>query len=300
MRFQRPDYVDRQRQPKAMVMTPRDQRILEHIYAHGGVLADYQIEQLEFTGGRQRQDRMSKLFHNGYVWRTSRAGHTLCGCAVYWLAHKGAEYVAGAQGLSVAEFTRLYTREPRWSQIGHDLLAVDFTLHLMQACQADPDLELYEWWNERDFRIDPDAVRFQSVKGKRMQRNVIPDRFFIIDRLSAKAAGEPFRSRLLLELDNATHPNKRFANEKALPGTAYIQSEVYERRFGSNTGRWLVVTTGPRRVEYLKSTTERAVDDYASIWYFTTFAQVTVERLLTEPIWLRGGDTQPVALLSRR
>jgi hypothetical protein len=299
MRFQRPDYVDRQRQPKAMAMTPRDQRILEHIYAHGGVLADYQIQHLEFTGGRQMQDRMSKLFHNGYVWRTSRAGYTLCGCAVYWLDQRGAEYVAGAQGLPVAEFTRLYTREPGWNQIGHDLLAVDFTLHLMQACQADPELELREWLNERDFRVDKDTVNYLTINGKKAHKQVIPDRYFVIDWQQDKAARKPFRSRLLLELDHATHPNRRFVNDKVLPGTAYIQSEVYERRFGSKAGRWLVVTTGTRRLEYLKDSVERGIGNNARNWYFTTFDQVSAATLLTEPVWWRGGEEYPVALFPR-
>lgn len=288
-----PQYVDRDRQPRDMVLTDRDQRILEHLHAHGGVLADYQIQHLEFTGRRQMQDRMSKLFHNGYIQRTSRAGWLLCGCAVYWLNKTGAEYVAGAHGLSLSEFSSLYTREPRWSQISHDLLTVDFTLALFEACAQNPNFEVFEWLNERDFRVDPDTVEYKTINNHQVKRQMMPDRYFAIDWQSGSGT---VRSRLLLELDNATHPNKRFANEKVLPGLAYIRSGKYQRRFGSNSGRWLVVTTSPNRLEYLKSTTEKAAEDNARVWHFTTFEQISAQSVLTEPIWIRGGETQLVAL----
>lgn len=279
-----------------MVFTQRDQRILEHLYAHGGMLADYQIQHLEFTGRRQMQDRMSKLFHNGYIQRTSRAGWLLCGCAVYWLSRKGAEYVAAAQGLSLAEFSKLHTREPRWSQITHDLLTVDFTLTLFDACALNPGFEIFEWLNERDFRVDPDTVEYRTINNHQTKRQIMPDRYFAIDWQSRSG---PVRSRLLLELDNANHANKRFANEKVLPGLAYIQSGVYERRFGARaSGRWLVVTTSDTRIEYLKNTTERAAGEQARFWYFTTFERVTAQSVLAEPIWVRGGETDAVALFS--
>ena len=63
------------------------------------------------------------------------------------------------------------------------------------------------------------------------------------------AQGLLARARFLVELDNATHPNNRFGREKVVPGLAYIKSPEYKARFGDNSGRWLVATTGKVRME---------------------------------------------------
>ncbi len=54
--------------------------------------------------------------------------------------------------------------------------------------------------------------------------------------------------RYLLEIDRSTEDNPRFFREKILPGLAYIKTKAYEERFGHRSGRWLVVTTGEKRL----------------------------------------------------
>ncbi len=286
------DYIDRDRNPGnwPMVLTDRDSRILEHIYEYDGCLADYQVKELEFTGMRQAQDRLGKLFHNGYLLRTNRMGRTRYGCTLYWLDKAGIDFVAAAKGEEVKDLN--FIKEPGWNSMEHDLRVNDFTIILQKACQKYPEFELYEWVNESVLRADPTQVEYETVAGKPARRQVIPDRFFLVHRLGE----DRFRSRLLLELDNATHPNKRFADHKILPGIAFIRSPEYEKKFGGNSGRWLIVTTSDRRLKYLKETTERVADNNDVIFYFTTFERVRVDTILTEPIWYRGGSEQPVAL----
>jgi hypothetical protein len=100
----------------------------------------------------------------------------------------------------------------------------------------------------------------------------------------------------LLELDRAIEHNPRFAREKVRPGVAYLHSRAYELRFGVKSGRWLVVTTGKRRMLNMKRQTETAAGDKASLFYFTVLADVTPETVLTAPIWWRGGSEQPTTL----
>lgn len=278
-----------------MVLTQRDGRILEHIHEYDGFLADYQVKELEFTGLRQAQDRLGKLFHNGYLNRTNRYGRASSGAMIYWLTRKGAMHVATSTGVRFEEF--VWTKTLPVSLVQHNLLVNDFTLILQQACPLAQYLSLQYWVNESVFRTDPDRVEYVALSGKKASRNLIPDRFFVVARQGKE---RPFYSRLLLELDVATHPNKRFADHKVLPGLAYLRSETYLRRFGSNTGRWLVVTTSDTRLGFLKETTERVAGSDARTWYFTTFEQVTPETVLTGDIWQPGGSEERVSLFPSR
>lgn len=290
------DYTDQDRHPDnwPMVLTERDGRIMEHIHEYDGFLADYQVKELEFTGQRQTRDRLGKLFHNGYLNRTNRRGRARFGAMLYWLAQPGAEHVAGAKGIPWRDFR--WAKRLREDLVAHNLLVNDFTLVLQEACANQEHLSLHHWINESDFRADPDRVEYATTTGKKTQRNLIPDRYFLVERQGEKL----FRSRLLLELDVATHPNKRFANQKVLPGIAYLRTGAYKKRFGSQSGRWLLVTTSERRLEFLKETTERVAGKDAIVWYFTTYDQVDANSLLTEPVWYQGGKDDPVALFPPR
>lgn len=290
------DFIDRSREPEKWVfrMTERDERILEHIWEHGGFLTDYQITALEFGAARNARRRLGNLFHNGYLSRLNLRGRARYGFTVYWLTGQGLEQVAQAREFHPREYP--YVENLPWGSLEHDVLVNDFVIAVQQACAASEELSLYEWVNERIFRSDPDTIEYVALSGKTTKKNVIPDQFMVIDR---EQAGHGFRSRLLLELDNATHPNKRFADEKVLAGLAYLRSAVYERRFGKG-GRWLVVTKSQTRLAYLKDITERAAGKDAGVFYFTTFEQVTSETVLTAPIWIKGGESAPVALFPAR
>ncbi|MAS35628.1 MAG: hypothetical protein CL610_16580 [Anaerolineaceae bacterium] len=293
------DFVDIDRHPENWVfrITDRDIRLLAHFCAYDGVLADYQVQALEFSSLRRAQDRLGKLFHNSYLSRTNQRGRARYGNMVYWLDRRGLDEVAEAKRVDMREFTRLLI--PRWGQVEHDLLVNDFTIVLQQACAQFDGFTLSEWINEGTFRADPDTVEYRSLSGKPQKRNVIPDRYFLVERMTG--AGETiFQSRLLLELDNATHPNLRFADEKVLAGLAYLRSPIYALRFGENKGRFLIVTTSDRRLKYLKETTERTAKKDASVFYFTTFEQVSAATVLEGEIWQRGGDPDRIALFPRK
>lgn len=287
------DYQDRKRNARGhnwrMLFTDRDGRILEHIWEYDGFLTDYQIRELEFSGHRQAQDRLGKLFHNGYLNRTNRQGTAAHGAMIYWLTRQGAEYVAQVKGLPWEGFR--YARNLKRS-MEHDILVNDFTIILQKACAGKDDVTLIDWINESTFRADRDRVEYTNLMGRVVKRDLIPDRYFLIERRGRQR----FRSRLLLELDNATHRNKRFADDKVLPGIAYIRSHMYEARFGVKKGRWLIVTTSDQRLGFLKETTERVAGRDARIFYFTTFERVTAETVLSRAIWFRGGEETSVAL----
>jgi hypothetical protein len=271
-----------------MRFTKRDGLILETIHAFDGMMGEYQIRCLFFRGERRAKERLSMLFHNGYLARPDRRRRASISCMVYWLAKRGAEYVAGLSGEDFSEFK--YREKPTWLRVEHDLAVNDFRLDVMEACELSPLLELEEWIPQGEFWAYPDTIEYKGNKGRTVKRRIRPDAFFSIRRTG-------YRHLLLLEIDMATEDNPRFAREKVRPGVAYLQSKAYKRRFGGRSGRWLVVTTGERRMKNMKRQTETTAGRNAGLFYFTTFDRVKPETLFVAPVWLRGGEDGSSALI---
>jgi hypothetical protein len=156
-----------------------------------------------------------------------------------------------------------------------------------RAAELSPTLTLHRWIPEGDFWVSPDTVTYQESGGTTRSRRVQPDGFFTIRRPAPRHPGKVEEFAFLLEIDRSTEDNPRFAREKVRPGVAYLRSQAYQKRFGVRYGRWLVVTTGERRLANMKTQTEREGGN--SLFYFTTFEQVAPAAVLTEPIWQLAG-----------
>jgi hypothetical protein len=130
---------------------------------------------------------------------------------------------------------------------------------------------------------------------RQKKKRVYPDSYFALQRL---VQGIPTRARFLLELDNASHPNERFGWEKILPGLAYLKSSQYRARFGDNSGRWLIVTTGKTRMKNLMRQTLHMAGTASGVFLFTTLDQIWTCNILTRPVWWRAGHRKPIPLLA--
>ena len=301
----------------------RDGAILLAVYECDGVLARRHLKYMFFpdTTLRALQKRLSKLINNHYLARPTDQQRKTKPIPepIYWLDWKGIIWVAGQNNVAVSppanqgenQMRRLakqlrdrgirWVREPRWFQLSHDLAVVDFRLAVGRAISEVPSLSLEEWRHEGDFRSDGDTVRYQIMgrdgKVKQGKKRVYPDSYFVIVDQQRAAQGLLARARLLLELDNATHANERFGREKVAPGLAYIKSPEYKARFGANSGRWLVVTTGERRMRNLMRQTQQVAGAGATIFLFTTLDQIEAGNILTEPVWWQVGREEPISLL---
>jgi hypothetical protein len=271
--------------PPAMRLTERDKCILEAIHAYDGLLSFSQVKRLFFSGKSQAEQRLKLLYQNGYLNRPDRKQRLRLPEMVYWLDKRGAEVVASLEGLSLREFT--WRQEPRWFQIEHDLSVNDFRLDLEQACREYPQVSLETWVPESEFQAYPDRVEY-THNGEKVRRYIRPDGFFLLGT-------EQHRIRYLLEIDRGTEDNPRFLRDKILPGLAYIKSQAYDERFGHRSGRWLVVTTGGRRMANMLLQARRA--DTKGVYYFTTFDQINPSTLLFAPIWRRADRDEPMPLL---
>ena len=301
----------------------RDGAILATIYEYDGVLAFRHLKRMFWPNVTLRAalKRLAKLVNDGYLARPTIHHRKTQPIPepIYWLGEKGIRWVAGQKGEAVSPpanqgenqmrllASRLraqgvhWLREPRWTQLAHDLAGIDFRLAVEKAVAELPAFRLAKWRHESWFRSDGDTVEYQVEHrdGTLQQRRkrVYPDSYFVIVDLQRAARRQTCRARFLLELDNATHANERFGREKVAPGLAYINSPEYKARFGANSGHWLIVTTGKIRMRNLMRQTQLVVGKEAGFFLFTPFDKVRAGNVLTDSIWWQVGKKRPIPLL---
>lgn len=287
-----PHYERTSDEPPKMVFTPRDKQILTAIHEFEGILSDHQIQRLFFESQRRMKARMSLLYHNGYVDRFTRQQQNAYGFMAYFLDEQGIDYLCNQRGIEPGELNPR-RRVERQSLIRHDVILNDVRIALVEALAKHPQAELMEWVSARTFARDYDTITYPDGRGQRKKRNMIPDGYCHIK------SGER-HSHLLLEVDLRTETNRRFVEEKVRPGIYYLASEEYQRRFGTDRGRWLVVTTGERRLENMKRQAE-AVGEAARVFFYTTLEEaMRPGAFFTEPIWRRPTFATPIALWSEK
>jgi len=305
--------------PPPMRFQVRDGRILQAIHAHDGLLARRQIKQLFWpkASAQAMERRLMLLFHAGYLNMPDadqRRVHAIPE-PVVWLGWRGILFIASQSGLEIEppgkvnenQLRKLeiqlrkqglrWQRTPRWSQLEHDVAVNDFRLSVERAVQKWPSLTLEQWLPEGEFLANMDTITV-SRGGRRRRKGVRPDGLFVLVDHMRQIRNSPAKARFLLELDNSTHPLNRFGRDKALPGWAYIRSHAYRRRFGFNSGRWLVVCKSKARLANLKERTEKVLGKQASVFLFTTLDQTEPGHVLNEAIWLRAGSSEPLPLVN--
>ena len=290
MQLQGTVYLHRKRSPRyARVASPPPIRLTERDRAVIQAVATYrilrrdQIQSLFFPSVRTTNAALSRLYHHAFLERlppllTWGSGDSP---TLYTLGAKGRDLLGNTAG-RVSRRSADALRSASRYFLEHTLAVNDVRVALSVAA-ARAGYPLEQWITEAEFRVAPDKVSYPAADGTAHARPVLPDAACVI-------RGPNYTSRLLLEIDMGTEDNQRFVREKVRPGIAYLRSELYKRRFGFQSGRWLIITTSQQRMLNMKRQTESAVGRAATVFYFTTFAQVTPTTILTEPIWLRGGD----------
>jgi len=302
----------------------RDAEILLDIYNHDGVMAKRQLKEKYWRNKSDRvmEKRLSKLKNAGFItWPTTeqRRIHPVPE-PICWLTWRGTLIVAGILGIKIdppksdneyqlRSFHKKlrhagirWTREPRWSQLAHDLSIIDFKMMMDSSLNEIPNLQLNEWFPEGVFRADMDEIIFntrdRSGKIKQVKKGICPDGYIEIIDKERLNTGKLHKARFLLEIDMATHDNPSFGIEKVIPGIEYIRSPEYKDRFGSNDGFWLVITKGKekRLSNLIKQVEQHSMDD-SSHFFLTSFEKIGDANLLSEPVWNQAGIDGSVALL---
>jgi hypothetical protein len=308
----------------ALRFQERDGAVLQAIYRYDGVLARRQLKEMFWPDKtwRAMEMRLSRLYQHSYLdWPNAKQRQTrpipepIC-----WLGWEGVLWLAGEGGFQIeqpksANETQLrllerrlrevgihWLREPRWSQLKHDLSIVDIRLAVEKAVRELPFLTLENWIPESVFHSHMDIVEYrmtgQDGHIRLIKKGVRPDGFFVIVDRRRLEQSLPARARFLLELDMATHDNPSFGREKVIPGLAYLKSAAYKARFGANAGRWLVVTTSQLRLKHLIKQTRVTGSKNTNVFLFSTFEKVASANTLLSPIWQQVGDKELISLVN--
>ena len=315
---QRPKYR-RAEFPPPMRFQDRDLEIMYTIHEYDGMVARRHIKSMFWANksNQAMENRLSKLFHNGYLdWpNVEQRKIRPIPEPIVWLGWRGALVVAQAKGIEIKPPTSVnenqmrllqaqlrkndirWVREPNWIQTYHDLTVIDFRLAVERSTSEIRCYRLDQWVPESAFRMNTDRISF-SFSGKdgklrKKKRGICPDGFFILVDEKREKSGKPNKARFLLEIDMATHDNPSFGIEKIAAGAAYIDSQEYKDRFGANAGRWLIITTGIKRMKNLMKQVEQNVKDKSYLFYFSCQEKIQTSNLICDPVWWQVKDSHP-------
>jgi hypothetical protein len=282
-------YFSRQADPPPIGLTPRDKQLLETLYEHNGVLADYQIARLFFTSERRMKERMTLLYQNRYVNRFDRKERNSFDYMAYFLDTEGTKYLRQTYG----EHLKFRLKGDRDSRIKHDVVVNDVFFAFVAAL---PTIEatLEERINSLSWDSDHDTITVVLPDTTTKRRAVVPDDYLHIVMSSGK------HRRYFVEVELSRKDQPRLIEEKFRPQLQYaLRSNEFKVRFGDKAGaNWLYFASEEKIALKMKQTAEK-LGEGARLFYFTTYEKAfTPGGFFTEPIWWRATVEEPVSLVT--
>lgn len=280
-------------------LTERDTAVIEKVHAYRALTTEH-IEELCFTPKTRSKCklRLKLLYHHGFLLRTEQPQSLTEGRKpfVYWLDKKGAELIAINRGIEFSEVSWRPNTHKVGPQFLYHLLDTNTVRIAVTLAAARHGMTIVDWRDEEMLRKDhaTDIVTIKGPQGGEQKTIVIPDDYFVLE-VPIAAEGRSIYPRLFVEIDRRTvtgeasvsNQSQRDWAHKVQAYVAYYHSDAHKKRYGSTAGRVITITTGEKRAANLKAITERAGGK--SRFWFTTFAQLTPDTVLTEPIWSVAG-----------
>lgn len=243
------------------------------------------------------QYRLNQLYNHGYLLRYEQPILLSKGRKpyLYYLSPTGVHLLA--QWLD-CDPTELASSRDRGNQLSgsfldHLMLINDVRVALMRAVkEPNSGVSLVRWVDERTLKSthSQDKLTMTSAQGRQQTRVLVPDGYF---HLHAELP-EAHEYHHFLEVDRGTETGRSSVEGRrdwALKISMYRayfankpdQPSFYQRRYHTQGGRVMTVTTSETRLAHLKRITEE-VGGKKRFW-FTTFDKLKLEPLLTTPIW---------------
>ena len=275
--------------PPRMRLTERDVAVVLAVYAYR-VLRRDQIQRMFFTGKNTANERLKRLYQHGYLdrrWLPVEYGQG-SSQALYLLAERGAQLVAASVGVDRAAID--------WKD-AHNRVRSPFLEHLLMTNEVRLALTLAarrhgyaveRWLDEETLKAHAEGVNVTREDGTARHVPLVPDGYFSLD------LGDR-RAHFFLEIDRATEANRRWA-DKVRAYQRYAHSGRYAARYQARSLRVLSVTTGRKRLDNLKRTTERAGGD--AMFWFASVGDVAPSKALVQPVWHVAGQERPNPLIS--
>jgi len=290
------------------IFTRRDGEIVKAVYEYR-VLTSVQLAALFLPSDRNPstlsstfQNRLKLLFHDGYLDRREQPQLLSEGSKplLYFLDTKGARLIEDLIG-----------DKPNWRKADNDLspqakehLIRTNDIRIAIAVSAKKHgYTVEDWIDDRALKSPQmkDTVTLKNDAGNTAKTAIVPDGFFKLVWPSSESETGVRVARCFIECDLGTMTAKasvwgrRDYRHKILAYTAYINSGMYEARYGGKTMRVLTVTTTEERLKTLKKVTEDAGGK--SRFWFTTFERIRNADMLTDYLWSVAGKGEPQAFI---
>lgn len=286
-------------------ITERDLAILQVVDEYH-VLTTPQIVRLLFapTSNEKRgplvqcQRRLAKLFHHGLLQRDEQPTRLSEGRLplLYTLDRAGAELLASYHHVALHHLNwRPRQNKAQTSQffLGHLLQVNDVRIAMSLAAQEHGyDMK---WLDEKalKFQMGKDVVTVGDLGSSGQRTTIVPDGYCHLE-------GPDGHYHLFWEIDRRTvvgraqQPERRDWARKVEAYIAYRKLGLFQQRFHAENFRVLTVTTGEQRLANLKDITEERGGN--TRFWFTTFAALTAETVLSCPIWHVAGRMETLSL----
>jgi hypothetical protein len=289
-------------------ITQRDLHLLHALHTHC-YLTTPQIQLLFWPatkgiGGtvgllKACQERLRRLTAHGYIRRIMpfiRQGDGRLPY-IYSLDKRGAQRLAEEMGITISAVPyQPKNAENNPSYLRHFLTMNEVRLALIVACNKN-SISLVEWISDKELKATgmKEYVILTSPKGTTQKAAVVPDACFTLRKNHNRAL-------FFLELDLGTvtiSPSlweRRGWMRKIQAYQAYLASDAFKKRYGTQDAQVLTITTTDERRVHLQEATEKV--EVGMDFWFTTLEQATdPDKLLTHPIWQRIGSDQRFSLL---
>lgn len=266
-----------------MRLEERDEQLLCDLFLQR-LMSRGQIERLYFTSTARANARLRQLFDHKFVTRFYPPVAPYGAQALYIVGPTALPLVARRLGMELPEVQRYHRRSKTPTFIEHTLAIVDVWLAFREALEGHSAWELERWLpellchHEYDIRASGGQWRKETFK---------PDAFV---RLAQRDA-DVFRS-YFIEVDLG-HTSSRQFLKKLKTHARYLESGLFRESFETDSFRTLVITTGQRRLNNLKSLVAAQNSD---LFWFTTFADLKQQGALNA-IWQVPFDKAPVFLI---
>jgi hypothetical protein len=222
----------------------------------------------------------------------------------------GKELLVQERGIDPEQIdTTPWMHEDNNHKILHLINTTNVHIALEQAALA-VGMTVAAWLDERVLQSQPEVYSLSvAVEDREVTKRFVPDAHFVLSR-------DGKQGMFWVEIDQATidlEPSsyaKRSIIGKLRDVLAWEQSAQYQQEFGERPLRYLIVTTGVRRMQNMLKLAEKVFKETGMTLgqedtlealgkkiLFTTINEVTNHNLLTGPIWRRVGSKDPTALL---
>ncbi|MFH1565152.1 MAG: replication-relaxation family protein [bacterium] len=292
----------RNQKPPSMRLQDRDLEILR-LVADYGVLSSAHIYALlgTSTSGATRrvQERLSRLFHNGYLHRppqqitlnvyqqvfNSQYGALNSGShLIYTITQQGADMAFlddPERRQQISWQTQAYKRQ--FLNLWHALMVAEFHATIAQVDYEKTKTQLRSWKQGEDINQHPPQVKIKGKKGS-IKKAIKPDAYFILKK------GE-YVQHFFLEADRSTMTIARFV-EKIKAYWKLWQEKKHAEHFGIGESvgfRVLTTTISEARAENLRRAVKEADNGKIgnNMFYFTCAKNIdfTNPESILKPIW---------------